>query len=186
MTQASPSPRAFAAPLVEVASAKPWLSAGLFIAVAAAGTILGAYFFQYVLGLAPCPLCLEQRTPYYLAIPLALAVTAAAAFKAPALLIRLGLLVLAGVLVWGAYLGVYHAGAEWGFWAGPTTCAQPTTIARTPGDLLRQIQTGPRIADCTVAAWRFLGVSLAGWNALIAAVLALVALAAASRPRELA
>jgi len=178
--------RAVTAPLAEAAGSKPWLSASLFIAVAAAGTILGAYFFQYVIGLAPCPLCLEQRTPYYIAIPLALAVAAAAAFKAPAFVVRLGLLVLAGVMVWGAYLGVYHAGAEWGFWAGPTTCAQPVTIARTPGDLLRQIQTGPRIADCTVAAWRFLGVSLAGWNALIAAVLAAVALAAASRSREAA
>ncbi len=176
--------RAVTAPLVEAAGSKPWLSAGLFIAVAAAGTILGAYFFQYVLGLAPCPLCLEQRTPYYVAIPLALAVAAAAAFKVPALVIRLGLLALAGVMVWGTWLGVYHAGAEWGFWPGPTTCAQPVTIARTPGDLLRQIQTGPRIADCTVAAWRFLGVSLAGWNALIAAVLAAVALAAASRRAE--
>lgn len=178
------NPRASSAPLVEAVGAKPWLSAGLFIAVAAAGTILGAYFFQYVWGLAPCPLCLEQRTPYYVAMPLALAVAAAAAFKAPALIVRLALLALAGVMAWGAYLGIYHAGAEWGFWPGPTTCAQPVTIARTPGDLLRQIQTGPRIADCTVAAWRLLGVSLAGWNALIAGFLALVALAAASRPRE--
>lgn len=186
MIQGNPSPRAFAGALLEAAGAKPWLAAGLFIAVAATGTILGAYFFQYVLGLAPCPLCLEQRTPYYVAIPLALAVTAAAAFKAPALAVRLGLLALAGVMIWGAYLGVYHAGAEWGFWAGPTTCAQPATIARTPADLLRQIQTGPPIADCTVAAWRFLGISLAGWNALIATALAAVALAAASRPRELA
>jgi disulfide bond formation protein DsbB len=178
--------RTLATPLVEVAGAKPWLSAGLFIAVAAAATILGAYFFQYVLGLAPCPLCLEQRTPYYVAIPLALVVTAAAAFRAPAVAVRLGLVVLAGVMIWGAWLGVYHAGAEWGLWPGPTTCAQPAVIARTPGDLLRQIQTGPRIADCTVAAWRFLGISLAGWNVVIAAVLAGVALAAASRPRETA
>lgn len=165
---------------------RPWLSAALFIAAAATGTILGAYFFQYVIGLAPCPLCLEQRMPYYTVIPLSLLVALAAAFRAPAAVIRLGLLVLAGIMIWGAGLGVYHAGAEWGFWQGPTTCAQPSTIARTPADLLRQIQTGPRIADCTVAAWRFLGVSLAGWNVLIAAVLAVVALVAASRAKETA
>ena len=172
--------------LLDMVRLRPWFSAALFIAFAAAGTILGAFFFEYGMGLAPCPLCLQQRVPYYVVMPLALGVAAAAFFKLPDTLVRLGLLVLAGVMIWGVYLGVYHAGAEWGFWPGPTTCAQPATIARTPGDLLRQIQTGPRIADCTVAAWRFLGVSLAGWNVVIAAVLAGVALAGASRSRQAA
>lgn len=158
-----------------------WLSAALFIALGASGAILGAFFFQYVIGLTPCPLCLEQRLPYYAAIPAALAVAGLAAIRAPGLVVRLGLLVLAGLMVWALALGVYHAGAEWGFWTGPTTCAQPTTLARTPADMLRQIQTGPRLADCTVAAWRFLGISLAGWNAVVAFVLAGVALVAASR-----
>ena len=63
---------------------------------------------------------------------------------------------------------------------------KPVAIARNPGDLLRQIQTAKPLADCTVAAWRFLGVSLAGWNVVIATVLAAVALVAASRPRETA
>lgn len=158
-----------------------WLSAAVFVAMAASGAILGAFFFQYVIGLTPCPLCLEQRLPYYAAIPAALVVAALAAFRAPGLVVRLGFLVLAGLMVWALALGVYHAGAEWGFWQGPTSCAQPTTLARTPADMLRQIQTGPRLADCTVAAWRFLGVSLAGWNALVALVLAAVALVAAVR-----
>jgi disulfide bond formation protein DsbB len=167
--------------LADQARARPWLLTALVLALGGAATILGALFFEHVVGLPPCPLCLEQRVPYYVMIPSALAVAAAAALRAPGLLVRLGLVVLAGLMVWGAALGVYHAGAEWGFWQGPTSCAQPTVIARTPGDLLRQIQTGPRPVDCTVAAWRFLGLSLAGWNVVVATGLAGIALLGASR-----
>ncbi|MCZ8317134.1 disulfide bond formation protein B [Phreatobacter sp.] len=184
MTLSSTTPRGSA--LGAVVLARPWLSAALFIAAAGTGAILGAYFFEFVVGLSPCPLCLQQRVPYYAVIPAALVVAGLAWKRAPAPVIRLGLLVLAGLMIWGAGLGIYHAGAEWGFWPGPTTCAQPAVIARNPADLLRQIQTAKPLADCTVAAWRFLGVSLAGWNALIATVLAALALVAASRPRETA
>lgn len=170
--------------LVATIRSRPWLSAALFLAAAAVGTILGAFFFEFVVGLPPCPLCLQQRVPYYILIPASLAVALAAWRRWPRAVVRLGLLGLAGLMVWSAGLGTYHAGAEWGFWQGPTTCAQPTTLARTPGDLLRSLQNARPLADCTVAAWRFLGLSLAGWNVLISVALAAVALAAASRPRE--
>ena len=165
---------------------RPWLSAALFLTAAAIGTILGAWFFEFVVGLPPCPLCLQQRVPYYILIPASLAVALAAWLRWPTAVVRLGLLALAGLMIWSTVLGTYHAGAEWDFWQGPTTCAQPTTLARTPGDLLRSLQNAKPLADCTVAAWRFLGLSLAGWNVLISVALALVALAAASRPRETA
>ncbi|MGQ3357077.1 MAG: disulfide bond formation protein B [Phreatobacter sp.] len=172
------------AEIVATCLSRPWLSGALVIAAAATGTILGAYVFEFVVGLPPCPLCLQQRVPYYAVIPASLAVAAMAWRRWPGAIVRLGLLALAGLMIWGAGLGVYHAGAEWGFWQGPTTCAQPTAIARNPADLLRQLQTAKPLADCTVAAWRFLGLSLAGWNVVIASALALVALAAASRPRD--
>lgn len=167
-----------------VARRRPWLAAALIVGLGATATILGAYFFQYVIGLTPCPLCLEQRVPYYIAIPLAFATAASAVLRLPPLVTRIGLLALALVMVWGAGLGVYHAGAEWGFWQGPSSCSAPAALARTPGDLLRQLQTGPRVVDCTVAAWRLFGVSLAGWNVLIAAVLSVVALVGATQPEE--
>ncbi|CEJ11163.1 Disulfide bond formation protein B [bacterium YEK0313] len=159
----------------------PRLAAALLVGCGATATILGAYFFQYVIGLAPCPLCLEQRVPYYVAIPLAFALAVGAVLRLPPLVIRIGLLALALVMAWAAGLGIYHAGAEWGFWQGPTTCAQPSTLARTPADLMRQLRSGPPVVDCTVAAWRLFGISLAGWNALIATVLSLVALVGAAR-----
>jgi len=63
--------------------AAPVAAAALAIAAVGAATILGAYFFEYVLHYQPCPLCLEQRIPYYVAIPLALVVAVAAKRQAP-------------------------------------------------------------------------------------------------------
>ncbi len=153
--------------------------AALAIAAIGAATILGAYFFQYVVKLVPCPLCLEQRIPYYVAIPLALIVALAAATKAPPSLLRLGLLLLALIMLVGAGLGVYHSGIEWKLWVGPTDCTGD--VSALGGDLLRKIQT-TSVVRCDEAQWRFLGLSLAGYNVLISLFLAAVALVAALRP----
>src|SRR5215470_8437706 len=61
----------------------PAVGSALVVAAGGAATILGAWFFQYVLHYLPCPLCFEQRKPYYVAIPLALVVALAAARSAP-------------------------------------------------------------------------------------------------------
>ena len=44
----------------------------LAIAVIAAATLLGAWYFQYFQDIVPCPMCLEQRWAYYGIIPLAI------------------------------------------------------------------------------------------------------------------
>lgn len=146
----------------------------LAVALGAALTVGGALVFEHGLGYVPCKLCLTERVPYYLAAPLAL--VAALLPSRPARFL-LGLVAL--VLLYGAGLGAYHAGAEWGFWPGPSDCgggsgAGPADV----GDFLKSLDS-VRPVDCTAAAWRFLGISLAGWNALIAAVLGLLAAAAA-------
>ena len=56
---------------IEWAQARPIVAAAAVVAIGGAATILGALYFQYVLGYRPCPLCLEQRYPYYFGIPLA-------------------------------------------------------------------------------------------------------------------
>jgi len=154
--------------------------AALLVALAAALTVGAALVFQHGLGYVPCKLCLTERLPYYAAVPLALA----AAFLPP----RLGRPVLglvALVLLVGAGLGAYHAGAEWGFWPGPSDCGGGTGAAPADvGDFLKSLET-TRPVDCSAAAWRFLGLSLAGWNALIAAGLAALSAAAAWRARPL-
>ena len=150
-------------------------SAGVAFAIAAiaAATLAGAWFFQLALGLAPCPLCLDQRVPYYIAVPLALAAGFLARDPSRGQTTRAGFIALAVVLAIGAGLGVYHAGIEWGFWPGPGTCAG---VAPAPsGNILDALKNPTPFVSCDEAAWRWLGISLAGYNALIAGVLAWIA-----------
>ena len=149
-------------------------AAGYLIAAVAAATIAGAWFFQYVIGLVPCPLCLDQRIPYYVAIPLALALGFFGHDIRRSKLARLLLLVIAAILAYGAALGLYHAGIEWGWWPGPATCSG-ASLPGGGGSLLSQMQ-GTRVVPCDKVQWSFLGLSLAGYNVLIAGALALFAL----------
>src|SRR5262245_46764813 len=134
-------------------------------------TIIGAFLFQLA-GYAPCPLCLKQRWAYYLVIPLSL-VFAGVSRSSPGIA-RWGLLLIALILIANGVLGIYHAGAEWKFWPGPDTCGGAL------GEGLPNLTNEP-VVRCDEAAIRILGLSLAGWNAVICAALAAVALTGASR-----
>jgi disulfide bond formation protein DsbB len=149
-------------------------TAALLVAVAAAATLAGAWYFELVLKLRPCPLCLEQRWPYYIAVPVALIVAIAAWQRAPRLVVVGGLVVLAGLMLWGAGLGVFHSGIEWKFWTGPQDCSGAAPLGG-PGSLMNRLQT-INVVRCDEAAWRFLGLSLAGYNVLISLALAAIAL----------
>ncbi|WP_309085529.1 disulfide bond formation protein B [Chelativorans sp.] len=152
------------------------LTAG-FLAVAMAAVVGTALGFQHIGGFIPCKLCLEQRVPYYVGVPVMLLALASSALKAPAVVTRVLLLAGGLLMLWGLYLGVYHSGVEWGFWQGPTDCgvvAAPTGS----GSLLDQLnEVVP--PSCDKAAGRFLGLSFAGWNVVASAILAAVALRAA-------
>jgi disulfide bond formation protein DsbB len=153
---------------------QPLAAAAIIVALGAMATILGAWFFQYVLGYLPCELCLQQRIPYYVTIPLAVIVAAGALNGWPRQWLALGLAAIALVMLVGAGLGIYHSGAEWKWWAGPTACGGTLGDLGSAGDLLSRVQT-TRVIRCDEAAWRFLGLSLAGYNVLIALALAAVA-----------
>ena len=155
----------------------PAMVAALVVAVAGTLTIAGAWFFELVVKLNPCPMCLEQRWPYYIGIPLALLLALAAWRKAPRMIVVGGLTALALLMLWGVYLGVYHAGIEWKLWVGPQECAGAPQLGPST-DFLKRLQD-INITRCDEAAWRFLGISLAGYNALISAALAGAALAGA-------
>lgn len=148
--------------------------ASAVVAAVAALTIAGAWFFQLVLDIRPCPLCLEQRYAYYLAIPLAALVAFAASRGASRNLLVAGLIVLALALLANAGLGVYHAGVEWGFWQGPTDCSGPIVDFGNTGNLLDGLNK-VKVIRCDEVQWRFLGLSLAGYNVLISLGLAAVA-----------
>jgi disulfide bond formation protein DsbB len=154
--------------------ASPALVAALLIAAIAAATIAGAWFFELVLDIRPCPLCLEQRYAYYLAIPLAALTALVAAKSAPRGVLVAALAVLGLAALGNAVLGTYHAGVEWGFWQGPTDCTGPVGNLGSAGTLLERLDT-VKVIRCDEVQWRFLGLSLAGYNALISLLMAAIA-----------
>jgi disulfide bond formation protein DsbB len=150
------------------------LVAALAVLVIAAATIAGAWYFQLVLGLQPCPMCLEQRYAYYLAIPLAALVALAAGLHAPRGLLICGLVILALAALGNAVFGAYHAGVEWKFWPGPTDCTGPVGNLGNAGTLLDRLDS-VKVVMCDEIQWSFLGISLAGYNALISLLMAAIA-----------
>jgi disulfide bond formation protein DsbB len=158
--------------------------AALFVFVVASATLAGAWAFQLA-GYAPCELCLKQRIPYYIGVPVALLTLFVAsrhrlgAHRSA----RLGLAALTLIFIASALFGAYHAGVEWGFWPGPADCTGTLEKAGSMGDFMKQLQT-TKVVRCDAVALRVLGLSLAGWNAVISAVMASVAGIAAARGRR--
>jgi disulfide bond formation protein DsbB len=155
-------------------STSPALTAALAVLVIAAATIAGAWYFQLVLGLQPCPMCLQERYAYYLAIPFAALVALAAGLHAPRGLLVCGLVILALAALGNAVFGAYHAGVEWKFWAGPTDCTGPVGNLGSAGSLLDRLDS-VKVVMCDEIQWSFLGISLAGYNALISLLMAAIA-----------
>jgi disulfide bond formation protein DsbB len=160
--------------------------AAAFIALVGLATIGGFFFFQYVLGYAPCPLCLDQRKAFYVCVPLAALLVLGSGYGASRKVLLLGFAVIVIAMLWNAGLSAYHAGIEWKFWPGPIDCSGPIKPLGS-GSLLSRLQD-VRLVRCDEAAWRFLGISLAGYDVLVSLLLAAVAAfgfrRALARPRE--
>jgi disulfide bond formation protein DsbB len=152
----------------------PPLAAAAIVAVVGALTIVGFFFFQYVMELPPCPLCLEQRTAYYVCVPLAALLLLGINNGVSTKVTIAGFAVIAAFMIWNSGLGVYHAGIEWKLWAGPQDCSGPIEKFGSARDILKQLQH-INVVRCDEAAWRFLGLSLAGWNVMVSLGLACVA-----------
>ena len=163
-----------ALPYAARGEANPAVASSLAILVIAAATIAGAWFFQLVLEILPCPMCLEQRYAYYFTIPFAVLVALAAAKGAPRSMVLAGLAVLALVALGNAVFGGYHAGVEWGFWPGPTDCTGSGFDPGKAGSLLENLDK-VKVIRCDEVQFRFLGISLAGYNALISLLMAAIA-----------
>ncbi|MCA3554298.1 disulfide bond formation protein B [Aestuariivirga sp.] len=146
--------------------------AALLIFVVAFATIAGAWIFEYY-GYLPCELCLKQRWAYYAGVPLALLVALLGPRNpgpAKAGLMLLGLLWLGSMV-----FGIYHSGVEWKWWPGPATCTAQVGFTGGLPDLSK-----PAVL-CDTPTIRIMGLSLAGWNAVISLGLALVAFAGLRR-----
>lgn len=159
----------------------PTRCALLFLILAAAA-ILGALGFQHIGGYQPCALCLMQRTPYYIGIPVVLVTLAALAFSAPRPVIFLLFAVLAALALYNAGLGVYHSGVEWELWKGPESCAAVSDPSQGFGSGAGGLNAIDRLnkevpPSCGEAPWRLFGLSFAGYNVLVSIVLAGLAIA---------
>jgi disulfide bond formation protein DsbB len=150
----------------------PAARTALGIAMLAAATVVAALIFEYGFGYAPCHLCLIERWPYYVGVPIALATGLAAAQGARPAALQVGLGLLAIAFLVGFGLGAYHAGVEWKWWAGPNSCTGGA--AQVGGNLLQSLRATHFVA-CDAASWRFLGLSFAGWNAVVSLILAAAA-----------
>ncbi len=143
------------------------------VLIAAAGSVallLGAWGFQYLGGLAPCKMCIWQRYPHAAA-----ALIGAVALALP----RVTVLPLLGALAAAttAGIGVYHAGVEQKWWEGPSSCTSSDIGGLSTTELMDQIMNAP-LVRCDDIPWEMLGLSMAGWNAVLSAGLVLVWLAA--------
>jgi len=161
--------------LAPLASARPQTTAAAAIAIGGALTIAAVYYFQYVLGYQPCPLCLEQRDAYYVSIPLAALLWLGAEHGAAKKVLVAGFAVIALAMLWNTGLAAYHAGVEWKLWPGPAECSGPLDSFGSATNLLKSLQT-IHIPRCDEAAWTFLGISLAGYDVPVSLALALIAL----------
>jgi len=152
----------------------PALMAALAITAIAAATLAGAWFFQLVLDIQPCELCLAQRYAYYLVVPLGALIAIAAARDAPRAALIAGLAIVALAMLGNSGLAGYHAGVEWGFWKGPTECTGPIGHLGSAGNLLERLDT-VKVVRCDEVQWKFLGLSLAGYDVLISLLMAAIA-----------
>jgi disulfide bond formation protein DsbB len=152
----------------------PPLSAAVIVTVIGALTICAVYFFQYVLGYPPCPLCFEQRNAFYISVPLAALLWLGAGHGASSKVMIAGFAVIIVAMLWNTGLSIYHSGVEWKLWQGPTDCSGPISNIGSTGNLLKSLQD-IKIVRCDEAAWRFLGISLAGYDVLVSLFLAAVA-----------
>ncbi|WP_395674583.1 disulfide bond formation protein B [Inquilinus sp.] len=146
-----------------------WLTAALGVVVL--GTVLAS---QYLGGLQPCELCLYQRWPWGVAIALGVL----AAVIRPA---RRVLVLLAGlVILLGGLLAAYHAGVEYGWFPGFTSCTSAISAGSSVADLRNQLLNAP-VVRCDVPGFVLFGISMAGYNAILSVIAGLVLLFAGLR-----
>ena len=135
-------------------SADPAAQARLLALLVPAALLGGALGSQFVGGLNPCEMCYWQRWPHAAAI-----ILAAAAFLVPRRCRLLTGLAALAIAVSGA-IGVFHAGVELGWWQGLTRCTAGGALS------LDELMKVP-LVRCDQVQWSLLGISMAGWNAII-------------------
>lgn len=158
-----------------------------FALLAAISMLAVAHGFERIGGYPPCALCLEQREVYWFAIIIALPATLWSVLARARGTPRLAAFLLFAVFSAGAIVAGFHAGGELKWWNLPLTCVGGD-VSAVSIDQLTSVALGGetgRAPACNVAAWTYLGVSMAGWNAVASGLLAVMSLIAARTRKEL-
>lgn len=160
-----------------------WTAFALAISLAMLGA---AHAFERFAGLSPCNLCLKQREVFWGAVAVSLVATVwTVVSQARRGTPRLGAFLLFAVFATGAVTAGFHAGGELKWWALPALCAGGGAAdLESLTSLALGVGAPTRVAMCDAVTWSFLGLSMAGWNALICAMLAVFSLLAAKRPKD--
>lgn len=126
--------------------------------------LAGALVSQYVFGLYPCEMCYWQRWPHWAALALGV-LAVLAARRVQGLAIAMAALAAIAIAISGL-IGGFHAGVEYGWWEGLTSCATSVPAGATTDDVLNSIMAAP-LVRCDTAPWSMFGISLAGYNFLL-------------------
>jgi disulfide bond formation protein DsbB len=163
---------------------KPFLDRWRLVAVlVSAGMLATAHAFETFGGYAPCTLCLRQREVYWTALALGAAFMIVVRLPGGPRWREATCWVLGLVFLVGLAVAAYHAGAEWKFWPGPSTCAS-TGGGISVSDMTAFLEGAKvRPPACDEAAWVFAGLSMAGWNAVASLILVLLSAMAARGER---
>ena len=139
----------------------------LFIFIVSVCVVIFVHYLEYI-GFTPCQLCIYQRWPWYLIIFLSLI----SIFYNKKVYPYNKFIIFMIFVSSAAYAG-WHAGIEWAFWEGPTTCATGTNKIESHNNLLENIQNIQSFVSCSEAGFRFLGISLAGYNFISSLIMAI-------------
>lgn len=124
----------------------------------------GALISQYVFGLYPCEMCYWQRWPHWVALVLG-GVAVLSVRRVQGLAVGMASLAAIAIAISGL-IGGFHAGVEYGWWDGLTSCASTVPAGATTDDVLNSIMAAP-LVRCDAAPWSMFGISLAGYNFLL-------------------
>ncbi len=142
----------------------------ILVALSSALILIAAWGFQLIGGYSPCPLCLMQRYAYYFAVPAAIAAIFLLSMNHDNIANFISVLIGLGFVI-NAGLGIYHAGVEWHWWQGPSSCASSgADFASEASEILKKLQTS-KVIRCDEAQWRMFGLSFAGYNVIFSLIL---------------
>lgn len=142
-----------------------------FAMIISAIALLSAYFIQHIMGFAPCPLCIYQRTPYEIILIVGLISITLKRFY------RLSLIIILLAIISNIFISAYHSGIERKIFTPLETCELNQDLKNVSSFAqYKELIAKQYIESCSEAPFKMLGLSLAEYNLLINILLLLIIL----------